>query len=112
MLKLLQLFLFISITACTSTTIILSHPMGALVYMDNSLVGKTPYVYTDRKWFLGSSKLRLEKEGYKTVEVMLKRSQEWDVGAILGFFSLPWCRKYSAEQYYPLKEQNSSRFEK
>ncbi|MCB0355433.1 MAG: PEGA domain-containing protein [Bdellovibrionales bacterium] len=91
------------LAGCTSTTVIRSHPMGASVYIDGQLVGKTPYEHTDRKMFYQSSDLKIVKKGYQEFDTQLKRSQEWDYGAIIGFFSLPWCRKYQKEQYYELK---------
>jgi hypothetical protein len=95
---------FFCFIGCTSTTVIRSRPLGADLYIDNELVGKTPFVYTDRKWFLGQFEYRLVKEGYHLKEGEIKRSQEWDVGAILGYFSLPWARKYKSEQIIELNK--------
>lgn len=100
-----------NIVACTSTTVIRSYPIGAKIYMDNKLVGKTPYEHTDRKWFLGKQRIRIEKKDYETISDTLYRSQEWDIGAILGILSLPWCRKYKSEQFYELKKQKLSQNE-
>ena len=43
------LFLLTIFTSCSTTNTILSEPFGAEVYIDNELVGKTPYTYK-KKW--------------------------------------------------------------
>jgi hypothetical protein len=92
--------------SCASTTMISSSPSGAKVYIDGSYVGDTPYPMTDTKIVGTCSSIALEKPGYEPLYVDICRSEEADVGAIIGgvFFLFPflWTMGYHPNHHYEL----------
>jgi len=96
----------ILLSSCASTTMILSTPSGAKVYLNGEHVGKTPYSHTDTKIVGSTTTVRLEKEGYETYNTSFSRDEEADVGAIIGgiFVLVPflWTMKYKPIHSYEL----------
>ncbi len=66
---LIRLTLALSLVGCASSTVIHSDPPGATFYVNESLVGFTPYSYMDRRPAFSTVKLRLQKDGYEPLEV-------------------------------------------
>ncbi|MGE5354711.1 MAG: PEGA domain-containing protein [Deltaproteobacteria bacterium] len=93
-------------SACSSSTMIVSEPPGAKLYIDGNPVGYTPYSYSDTKISGSKTNLKLEKEGYETMHTFITRTEEVDIGAIVGgIFVWPvflWTMKYYPEHYYEL----------
>ena len=93
-------------SSCASTTMIQSLPSGAKVYLDGEAVGNTPYAHTDTKIVGTTTMVRIEKEGYETVNTSFSRNEEVDVGAIIGgiFVWIPflWTMKYKPTHTYEL----------
>jgi len=106
----------IFITGCTSTTLIQSTPSGADVYIDNQKMGVTPYTYSDQKIVGSSTPILLKKAGYKDLNVMLQRTEQADVGAIIGgclvLVPFLWVCDYNPMHNYSLEsgtnDQNQS----
>ena len=96
----------ILLTNCASTTMIQSIPGDAKVYIDGQPMGKTPYAYTDTKIVGSTTMVKLEKEGYDQLNVTFSRSEQADVGAIIGgiFVLVPflWTMKYNPVHEYEL----------
>lgn len=94
-------------TSCSSTTVINSIPPGAKVYLNGMPVGKTPYNHTDTKIVGSTTSLKLELEGYETLNTSFSRDETADVGAIIGglFFLVPflWTMKYNPVHMYELE---------
>lgn len=69
-------------------------------------VGKTPFQYTDTKIVGSSTSIVLEKEGYTPFITSLSRSEQPDIGAIIGgiFVYVPflWTMKYNPVHTYTL----------
>jgi hypothetical protein len=100
---------FISLLAsCSSTTIINSRPQGAKLYMDGSLKGQTPYSYSDTKIVGSSTSIKLSLDGYNDFNGVLTRSEQVDVGALIGglFVLVPflWIMDYNSDHTYELTE--------
>lgn len=99
--------LFIS---CSSTTVLKTTPPGAKVYLNDQLVGTTPYKYSDSKIIFMRNDVRLEKEGYETLYTSFSRSEDVEIGAIIGgfLFIVPffWALKYNPVHFYELKPKN------
>ena len=102
-------------TSCASTTMIQSDPKGAKVYIDDELVGETPYQHRDTKIVGSHTPIRLEKDGYETFNTSIQRNEKADVGAIIGgvFFLVPffWTMKYKPTHNYemtPLSDTQSN----
>lgn len=102
----------ILLASCSSSTMIQSTPSGAKVYIDGQPVGNTPYSYSDTKVVGSGTTVRLEKEGYETLNTGFSRSEQADVGAIIGglFFLVPflWTMKYNPTHTYELKPNSAS----
>lgn len=94
------------LASCASTTMIQSVPSGAKVYIDGQPVGTTPYRHTDTKIVGSGTSVRLEKEGYETLNTGFSRDEQADVGAIIGglFVLVPflWTMKYNPTHTYEL----------
>ena len=86
-------------SSCASSTVFRTTPEGAKVYADGQYLGTTPVTYSDTKIVGSSTNIRIEKEGYKTVNAVLNRSEQADIGAIVGglFVWIPflWTMKYN-----------------
>ncbi|HYR95918.1 MAG TPA: PEGA domain-containing protein, partial [Candidatus Binatus sp.] len=64
----------LALTGCGESTLIRSHPPGATVWINDSLVGKTPVEYScDRASFSHAQRYRLELDGYQTSEGELSK---------------------------------------
>jgi hypothetical protein len=94
-------------TSCASTTIIQSNPNGAKIYVNGEPVGITPYAYTDTKIIGSTTTVRLEKEGFESLNTSFSRNEEVDVGAIIGglivLVPFLWTMKYKPVRNYELK---------
>jgi len=115
-LKPLALFLAILVllSSCSSATVIQSNPPGAKLYIDGQPVGKTPYVHRDMKIVFSRTDIRLEAEGYETLNEEIEKNERLDGGALVGglFFYIPflWIMKYNPTHYYeltPLEEEEN-----
>jgi hypothetical protein len=105
--RLVRLTLALSLVGCASSTVIHSDPPGATLYVNESLVGFTPYSYTDRRPALSTVRLRLQKDGYEPLEVTLSRNETIEVGNVIGgaMFLWPafWFMGYEPVHTYVLK---------
>ena len=108
-LKLLSLSLsgIILFSSCSSTTMIYSNPTNAKLYLNEELVGETPYKHKDSKIVGSTNTMKLEKEGYITVNTTFSKDEEIDVGAMIGgiFFLVPflWVMKYKPARTVELR---------
>lgn len=105
------LFAFtIILSGCSSATLIKSEPTGAKVYLNDNYVGNTPYKMQDSKISFARTSVRLEREGYKTLETYITKDEDVNVGAIVGgiilWFPFLWTMSYLPEHIYELKSEN------
>jgi hypothetical protein len=104
--------LTIFLSSCSSTTMIESKPPGAKVYLNGMSVGKTPYRHSDTKIVGSSTSVKLELEGYETLNTSFSRDEAADVGAIIGglFVLVPflWTMKYEPVHFYELVSKSDS----
>lgn len=84
--KSIALILSISIllSGCVSTTMFQTTPSGAKLYLNDELVGNTPYTYSDTKIVGTTTTVKIKAEGYQDFNYVLKRNEEANVGAIIG----------------------------
>lgn len=112
--KMTTILLVVSIflTSCSSTTMILSNPSGAKVYLNGMPVGTTPYTHRDTKIVGSTTNVKLEMQGYDVLNTSFSRDEEADVGAIIGgiFVLVPflWTMKYSPTHMYELTPNTGS----
>lgn len=94
------------LSGCASSTLITSDPSGAKLYVDGRHVGSTPFMYSDTKIVGSKTTLRIEKDGFEPLNTFFTRTEEVDVGAVVGgIFVWPvflWTMKYYPEHYYEL----------
>lgn len=98
--------LTMALAGCASTTVIHSNPPGAAVFVNGSLVGFTPYSYTDRRPSFSQVTLRLQKDGYETFETSLTRDESIEVENVVGaccIFPAFWFMGYDPVHTYVLK---------
>ena len=95
-------------SACSSSTVIRSNVRGARVYLNDALVGETPYVMRDTKIVGSVTRVRIEAHGYEPLNTIIKRNEEFQAGACIGgiFFLVPflWIQGYSADHMYELRQ--------
>lgn len=94
------------LASCASTTLIQSYPSGAKVYIDNQPVGTTPYWYSDTKIMGSVTNIDLVKEGYEPYYTSLSRTEDVNIGAIIGGFvcwvPFLWTMQYKPSHNYEL----------
>lgn len=92
--------------SCASSTLITSEPPGAELYINGQHVGKTPFTYSDTRIIGNTVDITLEKEGFIPLNTFFTRTEDVDVGAIVGgIFVWPaflWAMKYNPEHFYEL----------
>ncbi|HJV79063.1 MAG TPA: PEGA domain-containing protein [Paludibacter sp.] len=92
--------------SCSSSTMIVSNPPDAKLYLDGEFVGKTPYKHRDSKIVGSSTLVKIEKEGYAPLVTEFSKNEEADIGAIIGgiFVWVPflWTLKYKQTHNYEL----------
>ena len=109
-LKSYKLISAVTITAllcsCASTTQIRSTPPGANLFIEGEKLGQTPYSYTDTHIVGSVVHAKMTKSGYEDLNVSFSRSEEADVGAIIGgvlaFVPFLWTMKYKPEHSYEM----------
>lgn len=93
--------------SCTSSTMIISNPPNAKVYIDNEMVGETPYKHSDSKIVGSTLDVRIEKDGFKPLVTDITKNEEADVGAIIGgllvWVPFLWTLKYKPRHTYTLQ---------
>ncbi|PXV69215.1 PEGA domain-containing protein [Dysgonomonas alginatilytica] len=103
------------LASCSSSTVINSSPAGARVFLNGEAVGTTPYKHTDTKIVGSYTSVKLEKEGYEPLNVGFSRSEQADVGAIIGgiFVLVPflWTMKYKPERTYEMVPLSGTKVE-
>jgi hypothetical protein len=87
-----------------------SNAVGAQVFLNGEKVGKTPYKHRDMKIVGSTTDVKLEKEGFETLQTSFSRDEKADVGAIIAgvFFLFPflWTMKYKPVHNYEMKIAN------
>ena len=87
-----------------------TQPKGAKVFVDNMYIGNSPVVMQDYKFATSTTYLRLEKEGYETVQTTICRDEQIDIGAAIAgvFFLYPWLWifEYKPIHTFMLKPSN------
>ena len=92
---------------CASKTIIKSRPSGAEVYIDNVRKGTTPLYYSDTAIAGTTKSVKLEKEGYKTFQGIIRKSEFQAgpcIGGVLVLFPFIWILGYPDEHEFELEK--------
>ena len=107
-LKFLSIALVASIlfTSCASSTLIQSYPTGAKVYINGEPCGVTPYWHTDSKITGSITNVDLVKEGYEPLYSSFSKTEQVNVGAIIGGIIIwpifLWTMEYKPTHNYDL----------
>lgn len=93
-------------SSCASTTLIQTNADAADLYLDGERVGITPYTMRDTKIVGSTTAVKIQKDGYQSLNTTISRNEEVDAGAIIGgiFFLFPflWTMKYKPSHTYEL----------
>jgi hypothetical protein len=105
------LIMGILISGCASTTLFMTDPAGATVYIKEKAKGTTPYKYSDTKIVFSSTPVMFKKDGYKDLNVVLKRSERPSAAAIFSglilYFPLLWSAEYKESHFYKLEKTDA-----
>lgn len=89
-----------------------SVPTGAKLYIDGELVGTTPYKYSDTKIVGNTVNIDLKKEGYQSFYNSFSRTEQANVGAIVGglflLFPFLWTMDYKPTHNYELTPERDT----
>lgn len=92
---------------CASRTIIKTQPEGARVFIDDIERGTTPYAHRDKRLLDSTRRVRLQKDGYKTVETYIKKDEFRPGNCIGGLCFMPlllWVKGYPPEYSFELEK--------
>lgn len=90
---------------CASSTTIKTLPSGFKIKLSGNLLGITPFDYWDREPSGAATTFTLEKEGYKSQQITIKK----DCLYVHRFFSppllaLPWLYGYMPEYLFEMEK--------
>ncbi len=92
------------LTACTSSTVIRSSDPDARIYVNGEYVGTGHAHYSDEKVAFSRNDVEIRKEGCRPEYYSFRRSEEADLGAIIGgiLFTVPylWVTEYKDYHAY------------
>lgn len=99
-------------TACTSSTVIRSSDPSSRIYVNGEYMGTGEAYYSDEKVAFSRNKVEIRKEGCRTDYHSFRRSEEADIGAIVGgiFLTVPflWVTEYKPYRNYEYSCQSSA----
>jgi hypothetical protein len=91
-------------TACSSSTVIRSSDPDARIYVNGEYLGTGRARYSDEKVAFSRNDVEIRKDGCRSDYHSFRRSEEADVGAIIGgiFFTVPsrWGWEYKRRHNY------------
>ncbi|PCI82127.1 MAG: PEGA domain-containing protein [SAR86 cluster bacterium] len=92
------------VTACSSSTVIRSSDPESRIYVNGEYMGTGRAVYTDQKVAFSKNDVEIRKDGCVAENYSFRRSEEADVGAIIGgiFLTVPflWVTEYKPHHGY------------
>ena len=92
------------VTACSSSTVIRSSDPESRIYVNGEYMGTGHAVYTDQKVAFSKSDVEIRKDGCAAENYSFRRSEEADVGAIVGglLLTVPflWVTEYKPHHGY------------
>ncbi len=92
------------VMSCSSSTVIRTTDPDARIYVDGEYLGNGEVYYTDQKVAFSKNDVMIRKEGCEAQYHDFRRSQEGDIGAIVGgiFFTVPflWATEYKNYREY------------
>ena len=98
------------LSGCASMTQIHSKPEGATVYIDNLSKGTTPLEYSDTAIAGTEKPIRLEKDGFKTLDTVI-RKDKFQVGPMIGgiliLFPFVWILGYPDTYEFELEPEKA-----
>ena len=101
--KLLSVLLSVILVSCSSSTVI-NTDQDVTIYTDGQRIGKGSAVHSDTKTLGSTTQVTLKKKGCKDQNYIFSRSEQLDVGAVIGgcFVLLPWLwiQKYNPSRSY------------
>lgn len=100
----LVLLAAVLMTGCTSSTVIRSSDPDSKIYVNGEYVGTGHAHYSDQRVAFSKNDVQIRKEGCEEENYSFRRSEEADVGAIVGgiFLTFPflWVTEYKPNHSY------------
>ncbi len=100
------------VTACSSSTVIRSSDPDAKIYVNGEYIGTGHAHYSDQKVAFSKNEVEIRKEGCRAENYSFRRSEEADIGAIVGglFLTVPflWVTEYKPRHSYDFECESSS----
>ena len=91
-------------SACTSSTVIRSSDPDSRIYVNGEYLGTGSARYSDQKVAFSRNEVEIRKDGCRPETHSFRRSEEADVGAIIGGFlwTVPflWVTEYKSRHAY------------
>jgi hypothetical protein len=92
------------IVGCSSTTTIRSSDPTAKIYVDGEYRGMGEVVHTDQKIVGSTTSVRLQKDGCRPQHFTINKSEQVDVGAVIGgllvWVPFLWTMEYKDNHNY------------
>ena len=102
--RILLILCLLLATACTSSTVIRSSDPDARIYVNGEYLGTGRARYSDQKVAFSKNSVEIRKDGCRTERHSFRRSEQADVGAIVGglLFTVPylWVTEYKSRHEY------------
>ncbi len=102
--RVLILLVAVLSSACTSSTVIRSTDPESRIYVNGEYIGTGQAHYSDEKVAFSRNEVEIRKEGCRTDYHSFRRSEEADIGAIVGgiFLTVPflWVTEYKPYRSY------------
>ncbi len=102
--SLLFILTLLTLSACSSTTMIRSSDPEARIYVNGEYIGTGQAAYTDRKVAFSNNDVVLRKEGCLPKSYSFRRNEDPDGGAIVGgiLVGVPflWVTEYKGTHAY------------
>lgn len=106
--RVIVLFALVPLGGCVTRQIkVTSQPSGALVYLNDSEAGRTPFT-TDFTWY-GDYEVVVRKEGYNTIVTKKKIAAPWWQFLPFDFFAeiAPWRPTDTHKLNFTMKERRA-----
>ena len=92
------------VTACSSSKVIRSSDSDSRIYVNGEYMGTGHAYYTDQKVAFSKNDVEIRKDGCEAENYSFRRSEEADVGAIIGglLWTVPflWVTEYKPHHGY------------
>ena len=84
--------------ACSTATRIITEPPGAIVYVDGSMIGKTPVVYHSERGLPKRFHIEMYRKGFEPIDLYVDTQMSVGWGITASFLFLPYLWAWRLEE--------------